>query len=166
MAPKTRSQTILIRITKRPELISDVAYVRLLALAACIESSRLSRAMEYTKICIHCNYVFKRERYPRRRSIQTDIYETCELEFIPSILRLASIKTGRHEKKFKEEAEFLKEAMRVLAKRTRKSKALSDMPARKCLFCCKFSKSDPFEYLRKFGYKIDAEVKDEIFYHG
>ena len=166
MAPKTPSETIIIEMMKRPELTSDVTYIRRLAVAACIESIWLSRTMQYTKNCIHWNYAFKRERYPCRWSIHTDICEEHQLEFIPFILKLASLKTGKHQKKFKEEAEFLKDVVCVLANRTRKSKALSDMPARKCLFCCKLSKSDPFEYLQKFDFKINAQVEDETFYYG
>ena len=164
MAPRTRSQTIIIRRVKRPDLGSDDTYLRRFAMAAYREGKRLYHAIEYTKLCIHCKYAFKRERHPRRRPIPMEIFEECELEFIPSILTLVSVKTGKHQKKFKEEAEFLTEAVRVLAKRKRQSKALRDMPARKCLFCCKFSNSDPFEYLRKFQDRIDREIEDEIFY--
>ena len=162
MAPKTRSQTIAIRRMKQPDLKSDATYLLRLAMSTLRESNRLRYAIGYTKICIHCKYAFKRERYPRRRPIPMDMFEECELGFVPSILKLVSIKTGKHQKKLKGEAEFLTEAVRILAKRTRQSKALRDMPARKCLFCSKFSRSDPFEYLRSFQDRIDHDIADEM----
>ena len=145
---------------------SDATYLRRLAMAVYRESRRLCYAIDYTKICIHCKYAFKRERYPRRRLIPMDMFEECELGFVPSILKLVSIKTGKHQKKFKGEAEFLTEVVRVLAERTRQSKVLREMPARKCLFCSKFSCSDPFEYLRRFQDRIDRDIADEMFYSG
>ena len=166
MAPKTRSQTIIIRRMKQPGLTSDATYLRGMALATYRESKRLCYATEYTKTCIHCRYVFKRERYPRRRPIPMDMFEECELEFVPSLLKLVSVKTGKHQKKFKDAAEFVTKMVRVLAKRTTQAKALRDMPPRRCLFCYKFSTSDPFEYLRKFKNRIDGEIDDEIFNYG
>ena len=162
MAPKTRSQTIAIRRMEEPDLKSDAAYLLRLAIATGRKSNQLRYAIGYTKICIHCKYAFKRRRYPRRRPIPMDMFEECELGFVPSILKLVSVKTGKHQKKFKREAEFLTEVVRDLAERTRQSKALRDMPARKCLFCSKFSCSDPFEYLRRFQDRIDRDIADEM----
>ena len=166
MAPRTRSQTIIIRRMKLPDLPCDATYLRRFAMAAYKESKRLCYAIDYTKICIHCKHAFKRERYPRRKPVPMDMFEECELEFVPSILKLVSIKTGNHQKKFKEGAELLTEVVRVLAKRTRQSKALRGMPARKCSFCCRFSRSDPFRYLRRFQDRIDDDIDDELFHYG
>ena len=98
MAPKTRSQTIAIRRRERPDLKSDATYLLHLALETGRKSNRLRYAIGYTKICFHCKYAFKRERYPRRRPIPMDMFEECELGFVPSILKLVSIKTGKHQK--------------------------------------------------------------------
>ena len=95
-----------------------------------------------------------------------DIFEECELGFLLSILKLVSIKTGKHQKKFKDAAEFVTEVVGVLTKRTMQSKVLRGMPPRKCLFCYKFSNWEPFEYRRKFQDRIADEIGDKILYYG
>ena len=150
MAPVTRSQTAVARMMGEKRVICDLHFIRELTSAVLRQTHRLSRAMACTRRCKHCKNFFKRERYPRLTYIQTDGFKKKDSgESAIAIAKLVRGKTGEHAQKFKKDSHLLEQVVDKLRRSRNKCNALRSMPARRCLYCFKFSKSDPFEYLQK-----------------
>ena len=132
-------QTAITRMMeeKGKGLNSGLDYIQRLVLAVTTETDRLFHTMEFTRRFIHCKFPFKSDRHPRLTSMQTVDYQECEAKFLSSISILVSAKNGEHPPKFQERLSLLKDKVDVLVKTGGNCMALSGMPARKCLFCCK-----------------------------
>lgn len=150
MAPVTRSQTAVARMMGEKRVICDIQFIRELVSVVLRKTYLLSRAVACTKRCTHCKYFFKRERYPRLTYIQTDgSKQKDSKESSIAIAKLVRAKTRKHARKFKKECRLLERLVDQLRRTRNKCNAMRSMPARRCLYCFKFSKSDPFEYLQK-----------------
>ena len=104
-------------------------------------------------------FVFTAKMPSKERGIQTNIFQRMQARISSFHFEIDLHQNQQALKEVQEEAEFLNETVHVLAKRTRQSKVLSDIPARKCLFCCNFSNSDPFEYLWKFDTRLMEKLR-------